>query len=130
MKLSRFCLWSLFSLLIIVSGCAAQGDGTQAAEKVCVSVRTINSFGSLGDRDIFVTAGTRDHYLFSVIGICPGLRSANAIGVADGLGRICGDGFGRIVFRNPGIGPQSCRVGSIERVTDRAEAKMIVDARR
>ena len=29
-----------------------------------------------------MTAGTKDHYVFSVMGICPGLNSANAIAVA------------------------------------------------
>ena len=119
--------------VLFVPGCSSQDtmtDDESSEAKVCVNVRSISSFGTLSDKDVFVTAGTKDHYVFSVMGICPGLNSANAIAVADGMGRICGDGFGRIVFRDMGLGRQSCRVRTIVKVADRDEAKMLVNARK
>ena len=118
--------------LLAASGCATStstaGEGSNA-DKVCVSVRSISSFSPLSDREIFVTAGVNDHYLFSIMGICSGLEYANAIAVADQTGRICGDGFGSVVFRDMGRGRQSCRVRTIEHVNDRNEAKELVTAR-
>ena len=119
-------------VLLVLSGCASQTstDSALAGEdKICVSVRSLNSFSALSDREIFVTAGVNNHFLFSVMGICHGLRSANAIGIADGTGRICGDGFGSIIFRDTFRSPQSCRVRYIEHVNDRDEAKQLVLAR-
>lgn len=120
-------------LAMTVAGCAAQdgaggemvGDG-----RTCLYVPNISGFSSLSDREVLVTVGVNDHYLFTVVGVCSGLRYANAILVADSSGsRICNDGFGRIAFRQAGLGRQTCRVGNIERVTSREEAREIVAAR-
>jgi hypothetical protein len=92
-------------------------------------VRTIDSFASISDREIFVTARTNDSYVFTVMGVCQGLRSANAIGVADSMGRICGDGFGRVVFQDMGR-KQSCRVKSIDAVANLDEAKALAASRK
>jgi len=120
------------AMLLLLSACASESslyDENSAADKVCVQVRTISSFNGLSDREVFVTAGVRDHYLFTVTGICTGLEDANAIGVADQTGRICGDGFGSIVFRDMGRNRRSCKVRNIERVVDGAQAKEWVAAR-
>lgn len=116
--------------LLVASGCATSTvDEGATTPRVCVSVRTINSFNGLSDREIFVTAGVNDRYLFTVTGICNGLEYANAIAVKDQTGRICGDGFGSIIFRDMGRGRQSCRVRTIERVSSAEEAKEWVTAR-
>ena len=130
MSTQRIIVSTVLGMLLIASGCAtSQGEEESTASKVCVSVRTISSFNGLSDREIFVTAGVNDHYLFTVTGICTGLEYANAIAVKDQTGRICGDGFGSIIFRDMGRGRQSCRVRTIERVSSAAEANEWVTAR-
>lgn len=131
----RIALPSLPTLLAIgflAGGCASQPSGEEPAAdggRVCVSVRTINSFSPLSDQEVLVTAGVNNRYLFTVTGVCQGLRSANRIAVADQTGSICNDNFGRIVFRDFAMGPQSCRVGNIEPVASREAAREIVSAR-
>ena len=121
----------LLAALLVLGGCAAQDTGNSASDgNVCISVRAINGFSPLSDREVLVTAGVNDRYLFTVIGVCSGLRSANRIAVTDATSRICNDGFGRIAFRDFGLGRQVCRVGEIEAVPDRETAEQMVDARR
>ncbi|NOX68601.1 MAG: hypothetical protein GXP15_05395 [Gammaproteobacteria bacterium] len=123
-------LVAVFGTFLIVSGCATPIDGENPlTPNVCVRVATISSFDGLSDREVFVTAGVRDYYLFSVIGVCNGLEDATAIAVEDETGRICGDGFGSIFFRDVGLGLQSCRVHTIERVSSIDEARERVTAR-
>ena len=130
MNVKRTLVFSILGMSLFASGCATStGDEDSRASRVCVSVRTINSFNGLSDREIFVTAGVNDHYLFAVTGICNGLEYAKAIAVKDQTGRICGDGFGSIIFRDVGRGRQSCRVRTIERVSSGDEAKEWVTAR-
>jgi hypothetical protein len=132
MKLSAIATCSLISVLAIAAGCSTAdttADESSSSDKVCVSVRTIDSFASISDREIFVTARTNDSYVFTVMGVCQGLRSANAIGVADSMGRICGDGFGRVVFQDMGR-KQSCRVKSIDAVANLDEAKALAASRK
>lgn len=120
------------SFLLLLSACASESslyDENTASERVCVQVRSISSFNGLSDREVFVTAGVKNHYLFTVSGICMGLEQANAIGIADQSGRICGDGFGSIVFRDMGRNRRSCKVRNIEHVVDGAQAREWVDAR-
>jgi hypothetical protein len=132
MKMPATATCLLVSILTTAAGCSSTdttADETSSSDKVCVSVRTIDSFASISDKEIFVTARTNDSYVFTVMGVCQGLRSANAIGVADSMGRICGDGFGRVVFRDMGH-KQSCRVKSIDPVADLAEAKALAASRK
>ena len=132
MKKQTIAICSLISVLAAAAGCSSTettADESSSTDKVCVSVRTIDSFASISDREIFVTARTNDSYVFTVMGVCQGLRSANAIGVADSMGRICGDSFGRIVFRDMGR-QQSCRVKSIEAVANLTEAKALAASRK
>ena len=132
MKMSAIATCSLISVLATVAGCSTTGttaDESSSSDKVCVSVRTIDSFASISNKEIFVTARTNDSYVFTVSGVCQGLRSANAIGVADSMGRICGDGFGSVVFRDMGR-KQSCRVKSIDAVANLDEAKALAASRK
>ena len=130
MSTQRIIVSALLGMLLIASGCATPpAEEESMASKVCVSVRTISSFNGLSDREIFVTAGVNDHYLFTVTGICNGLEYANAIAVKDQTGRICGDGFGSIIFRDMARGRQSCRIRTIERVSSAEEANEWVTAR-
>ncbi|MDH4110842.1 MAG: DUF6491 family protein [Gammaproteobacteria bacterium] len=119
-------------VMATLSACASQesaGDAADASGKVCISVRNINGFNPLSDRELLVTANVKDYYLFTVLGICNNLRSANAIAVSDPTTRICDDGFGKIAFRDIGRTRQVCRVDQIERVGSPEEAREIVEAR-
>ena len=132
MKMPAIATCSLIIVLAAAAGCSSTdttADESSSTDKVCVSVRTIDSFASISDREIFVTARTKDSYVFTVMGVCQGLRSANAIAVADSMGRICSDGFGRVVFRDMGR-KQSCRVKSIDAVAGLDEAKALAESRK
>lgn len=121
---------AILGTFLIVSGCATPIDGEDPlTPNVCVRVATISSFEGLSDQEVLVTAGVRDYYLFSIFGVCNGLEDANAIAVEDETGRICGDSFGSIIFRDMGLGIQSCRVHTIERVNSVDEAKEWATAR-
>lgn len=130
-KLNRCCVAA--TLLLLASACANQNATSSMADnadRTCINVHSINSFSSLSDRELLVTASVKDHYLLTVDGYCPGLRDAHSVAVIDSLNRICNDGFGRVVFEDRSFGPQSCRVNSIEPVMNRDEAREIVTARR
>lgn len=119
------------SLSLLAAGCAGQqGTGASASDRTCISVRSISGFNPLSDRELLVTESVDDHYLFSVIGICPGLRSADSIAVSDPTSRICNDSFGSISYFDRVHGKQTCRVDRIERVTGIEEARDIVEIRR
>lgn len=128
-KTSSFALLAALFGLVGCAGQPAEDDSMDADGRICVNVRMINSFSPLSDREVLVTAGVSDRYLFTISGVCQGLRSATRIAVADRTGRICNDSFGRIVFRDFGLGPQRCLVGNIEAVPSREAAREIVEAR-
>jgi len=118
-------------LSLLTAGCAAQQRaGASASDRTCISVRSINGFNPLSDREVLVTATVSDHYLFTVVGVCPGLRSADAIAISDPTNRICNDSFGSITSTDRVHGKQTCRVEQIERVTGIEEARDIVRIRR
>ena len=120
------------AMILLLAACSGQptaDDTASAGDRVCLSVRTINSFSPLSDREVLVTSGVNDRYLFTVTGVCTGLRSANAIAIVDSTTRICNDNFGRIAFRDFGLGRQVCRVGNIEPVASREAAEELVEAR-
>ncbi len=54
-----------------------------ATERVCVSVRSINSFDAIDDKHLYIKATGNKHYLFTLYGGCTGLRSAQGIAVKD-----------------------------------------------
>ncbi len=118
-------------LSLIAAGCAGQpGAGASDSERTCINVRSISGFNPLSDRELLVTAIVNDHYLFTVTGICPGLRSADSIAISDPTSRICNDSFGSITYTDFAHGKQTCRVDRIERVADIEEARDIVKIRR
>jgi len=126
-------LLAVSAIAVTLTACATgertESAGIESSGKVCINVRTINGFNPLSDRELLVTASVRDYYLFTVFGSCPGLRYANTIAVADPTSRICSDGFGKIAFRDAGLGRQVCQVDQIERVASPDEAREIAKAR-
>lgn len=118
-------------LFLLAAGCAGQqSTGASESDRTCISVRSINGFNPLSDRELLVTATVSDHYLFTVVGICPGLRSADSIAINDPTSRICNDSFGSVTYADRVHGEQTCRVEQIERVTGIEEARDIVEIRR
>lgn len=118
---------------LLLCGCVsttpAERELAADAEQTCLFVPNISGFSPLSEREVLVTVGVSDHYLFTVLGICTGLRSATTLAVVERTSRICNDGFGRIWFQEPGLGRQVCQVRDIERVASREEAREIVAAR-
>jgi len=121
-------------LIMAVSGCAAISEDVAdespgAAERVCVSVRSINSFDAIDDQHIYIKAIGNKHYLFTLFGRCTGLRSAYGIAVKDTFSRVCSDGFGEIVYRDMGRGLESCRIRNVDAVASKEDAEGLVEDR-
>jgi hypothetical protein len=63
-------------------------------------------------------------------GGCFGLRSAHTIAVRDTLSSVCSNSFGDVVYRQLGRGLESCRIRTIEAVSDKDDARGLVDDRK
>ena len=98
-------------------------------EKVCISSNLVRNFDGLDDQHVFVEERSKQYYLLTMRHRCNGLRHAQAIGLKDTTSRICSGGFGEVVFRERGIGPNSCRIEMIERVENKDEARAIIAER-
>ncbi|MDZ7644577.1 MAG: DUF6491 family protein [Woeseiaceae bacterium] len=131
--ITRISRLTLFAAAMLAAGCAMQESpepaATAASDRICLNVRSITGFSPLTDRELAVSAIGQEHYLFTVVGVCPGLRDAHTVAVSDATSRICNDGFGEITFDDPAYGRQSCRVRMIERVGSTGEARAIADGR-
>ena len=128
---NRFVL--LFSLITLVVSVPASGQdedekSADGGERVCVNTRIIDSFDALNDRYVYVKARGNDHYLFTMSGNCFGLRNAKGIVIKDATSRVCSDGFGEIAYRDMG-NTRSCRIGKIEVVESKDDAKAFVEQR-
>lgn len=118
-------------LALFLAACAASPDqAIEAVERVCVSVRSINSFDAIDDRHVYIRANVRDHYLFTMYGGCYGLRSAHTIAVKDSFTRVCSNSFGEIIYREMGRRLESCKIQTIERVASKEDAEGLVKDRR
>ena len=115
--------------LIATSAHADGHEDIAADEKVCISSNLVRNFDGLDDRHVFVEERTKNYYLLTMRHRCNGLRNANAIGLKDTTSRICSGGFGEVVFRERGIGPNKCRIETIERVENKDEARAIIAER-
>ena len=100
-----------------------------AEEKVCIHSNQIRNFDGLDDQHVFVEERSKNYYLLTMRHRCNGLRHAQAIGFKDATIRICSGGFGEVVFRERGIGPNTCRIEMIERVENKDEARAFIAER-
>lgn len=105
-------------------------DAEEAAveEKVCFNRRQVNSFDGLSDRHVYIREGVNDYFLLTMRNRCTGLRDARGIGIKDTMGRICSNSFAEIIFNDLGR-VQRCRIGTVERVQNKDEAKALVAER-
>jgi len=129
-------LWQLLILILAMSVGNAfaeeaddDADEEEAAQKVCVNKRTINSFDAIDDEHVYIKASSNKHFLFTMQRRCSGLRHANGIGIKDTMSRVCTNGFGEIVYRDMGR-MQSCRIDTIEPVASKDDAKGLVKDRK
>jgi hypothetical protein len=96
-----------------------------------VNVRNISSFDAIDDRHIYIKArGQQKHFLFTMRGGCFGLRSAHGIAVKDTLSNVCSNSFGEVIYRDRSRGLQSCPIRTIEAVSDKDDAKGLVEDRK
>lgn len=95
-----------------------------------MSVRSINSFDAIDDKHLYIKATGNKHYLFTLYGGCTGLRSAHGIAVRDTFSRVCSNSFGEIIYRDMGRGLESCRIRTIEAVSDKDDARGLVEDRK
>ena len=100
-----------------------------AAKKICINSHQVRSFDPLSDRYVFIEAGSKNYYLLTMANRCPGLKYSNVIAFKDTTSRICANGFSDIVYRDMGRTQSSCRIGPIEKVADKEEAKALVAER-
>ncbi len=105
-----------------------QGAEEAAAEKVCFNRTRVRGFDGLTDEHVFIEQSGKEYFLLTMRTRCSGLRHAHGIGIKDTMSRICSDGFGEIIFRDMGR-PQRCRIGAIERVENKDEAKALIAER-
>ena len=122
-----------FWILFTGSTALAQDDVEEAQDseaRVCVNSRAIRNFDAFTDQHVYVREGSTRHFLFTMSNRCPGLRNANGIAIKDTTSRVCSNSFGEIVYRDRmgGMGLRSCRIGKIEVVESKEDAKAIVEA--
>ena len=125
----------LIILVLTLSGCATSSEEVAdeslgTAERVCVSVRSISSFDAIDDEHIYIKATGNEHYLFTLYGICSGLRSAQGIAVRDTFSRVCSNSYGEIIYRDMGRGLESCRIRNVEAVANKDDAEGLVEKRK
>lgn len=122
-------LSTALSASALADGHATKPADEQSNEKVCIHTNLIRNFDGLDDEHVFVEERSKRFFLLTTRHRCNGLRNAQAIGFKDTTSRICSGGFGEIVFRERGIGPNTCRIETIERVENKDEARAIIDER-
>jgi len=126
---------TIASLLILSIAAPALADeheqevAEETEEKICISSNLVRNFDGLDDQHVFVEERSKQYYLLTMRHRCNGLRHAQAIGLKDTTSRICSGGFGEVVFRERGIGPNTCRIEMIERVENKDEARAIIAER-
>mgnify|MGYP001824854983 FL=1 len=131
--MKRTCSLVLTVTLLAVSPLAvSQDEGEEIAdeeEAVCINTNMVRSFDAFNDNYVYVRQGANQHFLLTMRNRCTGLRYAQGIAFKDTTSRICSDRFGEIVYRDRSMarGLQSCRIGKIERVESRDEAKALVE---
>ena len=120
------------TLLVTSSPGLAQDEAEEDADEeqpVCINTNMVRSFDAFNDNYVYVRQGASQHFLLTMRNRCNGLRYAQGIAFKDTTSRICSDRFGEIVYRDRSMarGLQSCRIGKIERVESRDEAKALVE---
>lgn len=133
MSIKRAILVGLILAFIGQFAFAQEDEATGADdsnERVCVNVRAIRTFDALTDEYVYVRQGSNKHFLFTMRNRCHNLRNAQGIAIKDTTSRVCSDGFGEIVYRDRmgGRRLESCRIGNIEIVESKDDAKAIVAA--
>ena len=130
MRISRLLVMILVLSATAVATEEAEAEEEEAVEKVCVNKRNINSFDAIDDQHLYIKASGQRHYLFTMWSRCFGLRNANGIGIKDTMSSVCSGGFGEVVYRDMGRQLQSCRIGTIETVASKDDAKGLVEDRK
>ena len=123
---------SVLAMMTIVFSVSVQADehaAEEAGDKVCINSNLVRNFSGLTDQHVFVEERSKQYYLLTMRHRCTGLRHAQTIGFKDTTSRICSGGFGDVVFRERGIGPNRCRIDMIERVENKDEARAIIAER-
>ena len=115
------------SVILSPAALADEHAPEESEEKVCISSNLVRNFDGLTDQHVFVEERSKQYYLLTMRHRCTGLRNAQAIGLKDATSRICSGGFGEVVLRERGIGPNRCRIEMIERVENKDEARAIID---
>ena len=126
----KTCIRIALGLLIFVLTPVANAEDVadEPGGRVCLNIRTINFFNTVGNEFLYVRAAGRKHYLFTMQRSCPGLRSANEIALSDSMGRACSNTMPKVIYDDWGMGPASCRVLNIEQVASHDDAKQLAEA--
>jgi hypothetical protein len=98
------------------------------AEETCFNVRDIRSFDALDDRHIYARGRADNHYLFTMLGVCPGLEGAFRIAISDTFSRVCSLSSATVTYRGF-TRLETCRIGTVEAVEDKAAAEALVESR-
>lgn len=107
-----------------LAACTPSGQGREAATaaaspRQCFAVQSVNGFRTLDRDTIQVDVSLRDVYELELFGPCNDVDWANAVGLKTrgGGSFICDATDVDVVAPGP-IGPQTCRVSSIRKLTE------------
>ena len=123
---------SVLVLAAIAPAVADEHEQEEAAdpeEKVCINTNLVKNFDALTDDHVYVEERARQGYLLTMKNRCHGLRFSQVIAFKDTTSRICSNGFGEILYNDRSIGRLQCRIGTIEPVENKDEARAIIDER-
>jgi hypothetical protein len=113
-------------LVTALAACAGSTDRTSIEERLLdrdlelgegnqrIPRYRVNSWSSIDDEYLIVTAGVRDQYLVQLRTPCFNLSSAFSIGFTTPMNQL--DRFARIVVRGPGRGREYCDIQDIIRL--------------
>lgn len=131
----RLTKWLTIALVALpLASASAQDEESSSDEdsagRVCVNSRAVRNFDAITDQHVYVQEGSSRHFLFTMRNRCFGLRNSMGIALKDTTSRICSDGFGEIVYRDRMSSQrlQSCRIGKIEVVDSKEDARAKVEA--
>lgn len=106
----------------------AASHDSDKPKRACFYSEDLRNFRQVDDRTVNLLAGARDVFQVKLLGNCPDLRSATAIGVKTSMGQgfIC-DGLDINLITPSPTGPRMCPVISMRKLSPQEVAALPKD---